>query len=217
MDREIHIVIADDHPVLRRGLLGVIEGDPRLKVVAESGDGEAALAQIEKLKPHIAVLDVDMPGLGGLGVAREIGKRKLPVKIVFLTVHGEEDLFHAAMDSGANGYLLKDTVSMEIVRALRAVADGHDYVTPSLTTFLVRRSRQAQALGERQSGLNELTPTERRILSLVARQRSSKEIAEELFIHYRTVENHRTHICQKLGLRGHNALFKFALQHKSQL
>jgi len=217
MDREIHIVIADDHPVLRRGLLGVIEGDPRLKVVAESGDGEAALAQIEKLKPHIAVLDVDMPGLGGLGVAREIGKRKLPVKIVFLTVHGEEDLFHAAMDSGANGYLLKDTVSMEIVRALRAVADGHDYVTPSLTTFLVRRSRQAQALGERRSGLNELTPTERRILSLVARQRSSKEIAEELFIHYRTVENHRTHICQKLGLRGHNALFKFALQHKSQL
>jgi DNA-binding NarL/FixJ family response regulator len=121
------------------------------------------------------------------------------------------------MDSGANGYLLKDAASTEIVRALRAVADGQDYVTPSLAAYLIRRSRQAQALGERQPGLNELTPMERRILSLVARQRSSKEIAEELFIHYRTVENHRTHICQKLGLCGHNALFKFALQHKSQL
>jgi DNA-binding NarL/FixJ family response regulator len=217
MDRKIHIVIADDHPVLRRGLHGVIETDPRLKVVAESGDGEAALAKIEELKPHIAVLDVDMPRLSGLCVAREIGKRKLPVKIVFLTVHSEEDLFDAAMDSGANSYLLKDTASIEIVRALNAVADGHNYVTPSLMDHLIRGSRQAQAWGEWKRGLNELTPTERQILSLVAHERSSKEIAEELFIHYRTVENHRTHICQKLGLRGHNALFKFALQHKSQL
>ena len=217
MDHKIHVVIADDHPVLRRGLHGVIETDPKFRVVAESGDGEAALAQIEQLKPHIAVLDVDMPRLDGLGVACEIGKRKLPVKIVFLTVHGEEDLFHAAMASGANAYLLKDTASTEIVRALRAVADGHNYVTPSLTAHLIRRSRQAQTLGERRSGLQDLTPTERRVLSLVARQRSSREIAQELFIHYRTVENHRTHICQKLGLRGHNALFKFAIEHKSQL
>jgi len=217
MEPKIHIVIADDHPVVRSGLLGVIATDPWLEVVAESGDGETALAQIEELKPHIAVLDVDMPGLGGLGVAREILKRELPVKVVFLTVHGEEDLFHAAMDLGASGYLLKDSVSTEIVKALRAVANGQDYVTPSLTGFLLRRSRQLQALGARHGGLNDLTPTERRILSLVARHRSSKEIADELFIHYRTVENHRTHICQKLGLRGPNALLKFAVEHKREL
>jgi len=217
MDSKIHIVIADDHPLLRRGLHGVIETDPRLKVVAESGDGERALVQIDELKPQIAVLDVDMPRLDGLKVAREIEKRKLAAKVVFLTVHGEEDLFHAAMDSGAKGYLLKDTALIEIVRALRAVADGQIYVTPSLMAYLVRHSRQSRSLGERQPGLNDLTPTERRILSLVARERSSKEIAKELFLHYRTVENHRTHICQKLGLRGHNALFKFALQHKPQL
>ena len=217
MSSEIRIVIADDHPVLRRGLQQAIESDSRLKVIAEAADGETALAQIEELKPHIAVLDVDMPRISGLGVALEIEKRKLPIAIVFLTIHGEEDLLHTAMDCGAKGYLLKDSALTEIVKALRAVADGHHYVTPSLTGYLVRRSLEAHALAEQQPGLKDLTPTERRILSLIASQRSSKEIAAELFIHYRTVENHRTNICQKLGLHGHNALFKFALQHRSEL
>jgi len=217
MSSEIRIVIADDHPILRHGLQQAIESDPRLKVIAEADDGEAALAQIEELKPHIAVLDVDMPRLSGLGVAREIAKRKLPTAIVFLTIHGEEDLFHAAMDSGAKGYVLKDSALTEIVKALHAIADGHHYVTPSLTGYLVRRSQQAHGPGEQQPGLKDLTPTERRILSLIASHRSSKEIAAELFIHYRTVENHRTNICQKLGLHGHNALLRFALQHRSKL
>jgi DNA-binding NarL/FixJ family response regulator len=176
MERKIRIVIADDHPVLRRGLLQVIESDPRLKVVAEAGDGKTALAQIEELKPHIAVLDVDMPALNGLGVACEVEKKKLPVKIVFLTIHSEEDLFHAAMDSGASGYLLKDSASAEIVSALRAVAEGQDYVTPSLTAYLIRRCRQLQAVAARQTGLSDLTPTEKRILSMVARQKSSRQI-----------------------------------------
>ena len=217
MGNEIRVVIADDHPVLRRGLQQVIDSDSKLKVIAESDDGEAALAQIEELKPHIALLDVDMPKMSGLGVAHQITKRKLPVEIVFLTIHGEEDLFHAAMDTGARGYLLKDSALTEIVKALRTVADGHYYVTPSLTAYLVRRSRKGDALAEQQPGIDDLTPTERRILSLIASERSSKQIAAELFIHYRTVENHRTNICHKLGLHGHNALFKFSLQHKSEL
>ena len=125
ISHEIRVVIADDHPVVRRGLRQAIEADPRLKVVAETGDGEAALAQIQELKPAIAVVDVDMPRLDGLGVAREIRKKRLPVDIVFLTIHGEEDLFHAAMDLGSKGYLLKDSALTEIVKALRAVAEGN--------------------------------------------------------------------------------------------
>jgi DNA-binding NarL/FixJ family response regulator len=217
MENEIRVLIADDHPVVRRGLRQTIEADPRLKVVAEAGDGEAALAQIQELKPTIAVVDVDMPRLDGLGVAREIRKKRLPVEIVFLTIHGEEDLFHAAMDLGSKGYLLKDSALTEIVKALRAVAEGNYYVTPSLTAYLVHRRSRAQVLTSEQPGLGDLTSTERRILGMVAEGKSSKSIAEELFIHYRTVENHRTNICQKLGLQGHNALFKFALQHKSEL
>jgi DNA-binding NarL/FixJ family response regulator len=217
MEHEIRVVIADDHPVVRRGLRQTIEGDPILRVVAEAGDGQAALAQIRELKPAIAVLDVDMPRLDGLCVAREIRKQRLPVEIVFLTIHDEEDLFHAAMDLGSKGYLLKDSALTEIVQALRAVADGNYYVTPSLTAYLVDRRSRAQTFVSETPRLADLTPTERRILGMVADGQSSKSIAEELFIHYRTVENHRTNICQKLGLQGHNALFKFALQHKAEL
>jgi DNA-binding NarL/FixJ family response regulator len=217
MENEIRVVIADDHPVVRRGLRQTIESDPSLKVVAEAGDGQAALVQIQELKPAIAVVDVDMPLLDGLGVAREIWKKRLPVEIVFLTIHGEEDLFHAAMDLGSKGYLLKDSALTEIVKALRAVAEGNYYVTPSLTAYLVHRRSRAQTFASEKPRLADLTPTERRILGMVAEGKSSKSIAEELFVHYRTVENHRTNICQKLGLQGHNALFKFALQHKAEL
>lgn len=217
MASEIRILIADDHPVVRRGLRQTIEADSGLEVVAEASDGETALAQIQELKPAIAVLDVDMPKLDGLGVAREIRKKRLPVEIAFLTIHGEEDLFHAAMDLGSKAYILKDSALTEIVKALRTVASGQYYVTPSLTAYLLARRRRTQAFAERQPGLGDLTPTERRILAMITTGSSSKSIADELFIHYRTVENHRTNICQKLGLHGHNALLKFALQHRGEL
>lgn len=217
MQAEIKVVIADDHPIVRRGLRQTVEADPAIEVVAEAGDGEAALAQIEQWTPAIAVLDLDMPKLDGLGVARELLRKRLPVEVVFLTIHNEEDLFHAAMDLGARGYLLKDSAVTEIVKALRAIAAGGYYVTPSLAAHFVHRTRRAQAFMERRPGLDDLTPTELRVLLLVAEGKSSKTIADELFIHYRTVENHRTNICQKLALHGPNALFKFALQHKSEL
>jgi len=217
IENEIRIVIADDHPVVRRGLRQTIEADSRLKVVAEAADGEVALAQIQELRPAIAMLDLDMPKLDGLSVAREIRTKRLPVDVVFLTIHDDEDLLHAAMDLGARGYLLKDGALTEIVQALYAVSAGEDYVTPSLAAHLVRRCRRVEDFAKRQPGLDALTPTERRILGMVADGKSSKSIADELFIHYRTVENHRTNICQNLGLQGHNALFKFALQHKREL
>jgi two-component system, NarL family, nitrate/nitrite response regulator NarL len=115
MANDIRIVIADDHPIVRRGLVHVIQNDPMLKIIAEADDGEAALARIEETIPQIAVLDVDMPKLDGLGVAREIQKRRLPVEVVFLTIHSEEDLFHAAMDLGAKGYILKESAAVEII------------------------------------------------------------------------------------------------------
>jgi DNA-binding NarL/FixJ family response regulator len=217
MTHEIRIVIADDHPVVRKGLRQVIEGDPELKVVAEADNGEAALAQIQELKPAIAVLDIDMPKLDGFAVAREIQKKRLPVQVVFLTIHGQEDLFHAAMDLGVKGYILKESAVTEIASGLRAVAAGRHYVTASLTAYLLARRSRAQAFAQSRPGLNDLTTTERRILRMIADSKSSKEIAAELFIHYRTVENHRTNICQKLGLHGHNALLKFALHHESEL
>ena len=217
MSNEIHIIIADDHPVVRKGLRQIIEADLRLKVLAEADDGEAAVKLIEELKPEIAVIDVDMPKLDGFGVARELQKRRLSTKIVFLTIHSEEDLFHAAMDLGVSGYILKDSAVFEIVNGIKAVSEGQYFVTPSLTSFLIQRRQRVQNFEQTAPQISRLTPTEKRIVQMISDYKSSKEIAAELFIHYRTVENHRTNICQKLGLSRHNALLKFALEHKSEL
>jgi DNA-binding NarL/FixJ family response regulator len=217
MDDEVRIVIADDHPVLRHGLVRVIESDPLLKVVAETGDGTAALAQIRALAPRIAVLDADMPKLDGLGVLREIQKRRLPVEVVFLTIHDEEDLFDTAIELGAKGYILKDSALTEIVAGIRAVSAGKHYWSAALAGYLVQRRNRTQAFAQRHPSLNDLTPSERRILGMIAHGKSSKQIAAELFIHHRTVENHRTNICEKMNLHGPNTLLRFALQHKSEL
>ena len=158
-----------------------------------------------------------MPEMDGFQAAREIQKRRLPVKIVFLTIHSEEDLFHSAMDLGANGYILKDSAVFEIVNGIKAVAEGKFYVSASLTSFLITRRQTSQNFAEKTPTFNDLTDTEHRILQKIADYKSSKEIADELFIHFRTVENHRNNICRKLGLSGHNALLKFALEHKNQL
>jgi DNA-binding NarL/FixJ family response regulator len=216
MTNPLRILIADDHPLLRMGLRQTIEGDPSLRVVAEVGDGDAALTQIEALRPDVIVLDIDMPARDGFDVLREMQKRRLSGAVIFLTFHADEEVFNEAIDLGVKGYLLKDSALTAIIDGIRAVAAGQHYVTPSLTTLLVRHRASAQALAERQPGLESLTPTERRILRLIANGQSSKEIADALFIHYRTVENHRVNIAQKLGLRGHNAVLKFALAHKAE-
>ncbi len=131
---------------------------------------------IEELKPEIAVLDVDMPKLDGFGVARELHKRRLTTKIVFLTIHSEEDLFHAAMDLGANGYILKDSAVFEIVNGIKAVAEGKYFVTPSMTSFLIQRRQRAQNFEQNAPLLARLTPTEKRIVQMIADYKSSKEI-----------------------------------------
>lgn len=219
MPDAIRILIADDHPVVRKGLRMAVEEDAGLAIVAEAADGETALALIEKLLPQVAVLDVDMPKLDGFGVAREIRKRQLPVETVFLTMHAQEDLLRAALDLGAKGYILKDSALLEIVAAVRAVAAGQPYLNSTLTARLLQRQPPPGAAGnEREnSPLDRLTPAERRIVQLIAADKSSKEIGAELSIHYRTVENHRTNICRKLGLEGANALLRFALLNKHSL
>ena len=217
MSVEIRIAIADDHPIVRHGLRDAIHGDPMFKIVAEAENGEALLQALGDVDPEIAVVDIEMPKLDGFGLAREIQRRRLSTRIIFLTMHDDEDFFHAAMDLGAHGYILKECALSEIGRALHVVAGGEFYVSSSLTGYLIQRRSRSADFRQRVPGVDTLTPTELRVLRLIADGRSSKEIASELFINYRTVENHRTNICQKLGLHGHNSLVKFAFQHKSEL
>ncbi len=216
-ENEIRIIIADDHPIVRKGLRESIETDSRFKILAEADDGEAAIRLIEELKPDIAILDVDMPKMDGFQVAREINRKGLATKFVFLTIHSEEDLFHAAMDLGASGYILKDSALFEIARGIEAAASNQFYVSTPLTSFLIQRRQDAQKIAAEKPQLSRLTDAERRILQMISDYKSNKEIAAELFIHFRTVENHRNNICQKLDLRGRNALLKFALENKNAL
>lgn len=217
MSNEITIILADDHPIVRKGLREVIEEDKRLRVVAEANNGREAVEAIEKFSPQVTILDIDMPVMNGFETAREIKRRKLKTEIVFLTMHRDEDLFNEAIDLGAKGFVLKDSALIDIIECVKAVAASEHYASHALTKFLINRSRRALGLTERQPTINDLTPTERRILKLIAENMTSKEIGEEIFISPRTVEKHRQNICQKLNLQGSHSLFKFSVQHKSEL
>jgi DNA-binding NarL/FixJ family response regulator len=217
MKSEIRIVMADDHPIVRQGLRQMIEVDRSLSIVAEAGDGAAALELIEKHLPDVAVLDIDMPEMDGFAVARAIGQRRLAVEVIFLTMHSEDELFQAAMDLGVKGYVLKDSAVTDIVAGIKSVAAGRPYLSPSLSAQLLGYRRRAADFSKSQPGLKDLSPTERRILKLIAEDKTSKEIAEQLFVSPRTIETHRSNICKKLGLHGSLALVKFAVAHKSEL
>ncbi len=214
---QITLIIADDHPIVRQGLRQAIEADAVLKVLTEAGDGRAALEAIEKYQPQVAVLDIDMPLMDGFAVARAVREKKLNVEMVFLTIQRDEDMVNEAVNLGVKGYVLKDSALTDIVSCIKSVAKGQHYASSALTSYLIKRSSRAAALTEEKTGIKDLTPTERRVLKLIAEYKTSKEIAEELFISYRTVETHRANICQKLDLRGSHVLIKFALAHKSEL
>lgn len=217
MTEQIRIVMADDHPIVRQGLRQMIETDKNLSIVAEAGDGQTALELIEKHQPGVTVLDIDMPKMDGFAVVRELQKRRINVEIVFLTMHSEEEIFQAAMDLGVKGYVLKDSAVTDIVSSIKSVAAQRPFLSPALSALLLNRRRRAEDFEREQPGLHLLTPTEKRVLKLIAEDKTSKEIGEELFISYRTVETHRANISRKLDLRGSLALVKFAVTHKSEL
>lgn len=215
MSELIHVLLADDHPVVRRGLKSTIEDDGELQVIAEAADGNDALRQITELRPAVAILDIDMPGLNGLGVARELAKGTVDTRIIFMTFHADEDLMRAAMDAGGRGYLLKGSETDEVCAAIHAVHAGRTYIGSAMAAVLLNQKPQEQSAPV--LDLKRLTLTEKKILRLIADGLSSKEIGDELAIHYRTVENHRTNMCRKLAIEGANALARFALQHRAAL
>ena len=217
MNRPLTILMADDHPIFRGGLRQIITAEADLKLVQEAGDGEEALRMARELKPAVAILDLDMPKLGGLEVAAGIFRERLPVRVIVLTLHREEQLFNAALDLGILGYVLKDSAEDDILECIHAVAAGQHYLSPSISSFLLNRNARAAALHRAKPGLAELTPAERRILRLIAQSKTSKEIADELGLSTRTVDNHRFNIGTKLGLHGTHSLIKFAFDHKSEL
>lgn len=217
MSKPVTIVIADDHPIFRRGLRDVVKEDASVTLLGEAGDGAEAVRLIEELKPQVAVLDHDMPNLNGLQVAQAVRRQKFPVALVMLTMFKEERLFNEAMNAGFLGYVLKENAASDLIACIHAVAAGNAFISPVLSSYLLQRGVRVQVLASENPGLDKLTPAERRILKLIAADFTSKEIAGRLGVSFHTVENHRSNISAKLGLSGSHSLLKFAFDHKSSL
>lgn len=217
MSLQIKLLIADDHPIFRQGLKQVIDAAPGLIVIAEAVNGDDALRLALQHKPDVVLLDVDMPVMHGFDAARAIREAELPVKLVFLTLYRDEMHFNEALDLGVDGYLIKDSAAAEVVRCIHTVYQGQNYVSPTLSTFLLQNRRSRFASRQQMPALSELTDTERRVLFELAECKTNKEIAAAICIGVRTVEKHRANICDKLNLHGAHALVKFAIKHKAEL
>jgi DNA-binding NarL/FixJ family response regulator len=214
VDREIRILIADDHPIVRSGLRMVFDQRPGFKVVHEAENGDVALQLIRQIRPDVAILDVEMPVMDGFAVARSVQEESLPVNLIFMTMHKDEQTFNKAMDIGISGYVLKENAVADIVNAVESVMKGEHYISPSLSDYLLQRSRGQSPAS---SAVDTLTPAERNILKLIGEQKTSKTIADQLFISPKTVEKHRSNICAKLNLHGAYALLKFAMENKGHV
>ena len=205
------ILIADDHPIFRSGLRAVIDADARFAVMAEAADGEQALKLIIEERPDVAIVDYNMPKLNGFELLKEISQRKVNLVTVMLTMHNDEAMFSKAFELGVRGYVLKDSAGIDIVNCLHAVTKGQVYTSAAVTTYLLKRATRTKAV----DGVESLTPAERKVLRLIADYKTSREIADELSISVRTVENHRNNISGKLGISGSHSLMKFALANRS--
>ena len=213
----ITLVIADDHPLFRNGLRDAIEPQEQFSILAEAGDGKSALNAIQELQPQIAILDIQMPQMSGLEVAQKIHLENLPVSVIILTMFDDEDVFNKAMEYGVMGYILKESATLDIMYGITKVAQGEYYISPRLAIPSQRKAQSPTQPNQQNIGLSSLTPTEQRVLHLIAEKKSTREIAETLFISPRTVENHRANICRKLNLGGSFSLLRFAIENQKDL
>lgn len=203
---EITVVLADDHDMVRAGIRSVLSTQPDVRVVAEADNGLAAVEAVGRLRPDVAILDISMPGLNGVSAARRIVALGCGTRVVALSMHDEAQFVSSMLDAGASAYLLKNTAARELVAALRAVMRGETYLSP-------KAAEVAPAAAGGGGRLGALTDREREVLQLLAEGKSSKEIADALFLGTRTVETYRAQIMDKLNIRSVAGLTKFAIRH----
>lgn len=208
----IRVLLAEDHSVVRTGLRLIIGSKEDMTVIGEAEDGLQAIQKAQELRPDVIVMDMTMPGLGGLEATRQI-KRDLPdTHIIFLTIHDNEEYFFQAVQAGADGYLTKSSPAWEVLTAIRTVHQGDCYLNPSVTKMLVGDYLERVKRGGKRDPIESLSDREREILHLIATGRSNREIAEVLNISEHTVHNHRARLMEKLGVHDRLELLKYAIR-----
>ncbi|EFC90176.1 two component transcriptional regulator, LuxR family [Dethiosulfovibrio peptidovorans DSM 11002] len=206
----IRVMVADDHQIVRKGLVMLLEAEKNIDIVAEVSDGRAAVDIAEELRPHVAVMDIVMPGMGGIEATRRL--RKLGVAVVALSMHSDRHFVVEMFRAGARAFLLKDCATDELVGAIRAVVEGEAYLGPSIERGLGMDLSSLDYLIAEEDQRMELTPREWEILQLVAEGRSTREIASSLNLSAKTVENHRQSVMNKLDLHNVADLTKYAIR-----
>jgi DNA-binding NarL/FixJ family response regulator len=212
MTETIRVLVVDDHAIVRQGIRQVLDGAEGLAVVAEAGDGAAALEAARSHAPDVVVLDVSLPGETGLQVARRLKLAVPAIRILMLSVYDNTEYVLEAVRAGADGYLLKDSSPAELRDAIRAVHAGESVFSPATARQLNAGLRQEAQRREREDRLAQLTGREREVLRLIVEGRTNKEAAASLGISHRTVETHRENILRKLGMRSVAELTRLAME-----
>lgn len=211
MTEKIRVLLADDHAVLRAGLRLLLEAREEIVVVGEAEDGRQAIEMVNRLQPDVLLLDLTMPGLGGLDALKELRRLRPKCRVLVLTMHNDESFLRRALTSGASGYVLKQADDQELIVALRAVARGEVYVPPALAPALLS-NLIPQPRRETSSPQVQLSEREEQVIRLVAQGYTSQEVADQLHLAVTSVETYRSRAMKKLGLRGRVQLVQYALK-----
>ena len=205
---KIKVLIVDDHRVVRDGLAKILEGCADIEVVGGAADGLEAIRRFSELEPHVVLLDISMPKLGGLEVCRRIKKTNPRARIVILSMHEEEEYSMKLVRMGVSGYLLKDSAAQEVIEAVRTAFAGKAYFSPQISKTLAESYRES--VHAEDDPYERLNDREREVLQLIAEGNTNKQIAEILFISPKTVDNHRTHLMRKLNIHSAADLTRWA-------
>lgn len=215
--KSIRLMLADDHPVYRDGLRMMLEMDEDIEVVAEASNGRETIRVAAETQPDLVLLDINLPDMSGALVAEGLTKLNPAPAIMFVTMEKSGTVLQQALELDIAGYLLKNSGAREIIEAVHTVRSGEKYYSPPVAQMLVDRMKASRSIEDKVEGIGSLTPTERKVLRLVASDRTSKEIASDLGVSVRTIEGHRANITRKLGLSGAHSLVKFAFEHRDSL
>lgn len=212
MSAPIRVLISDDHAILRSGLKMLLNAEPDIAVIGEATTGEEAIRLAGELQPDLVLMDISMPGIGGLEATAEIKKQHPHIKVLILTMHESEAYLFRTIKAGGSGYVFKKSADTELINAIRQVMQGESFLKPSVTKALAQDYLERAEAGEVDDTYATLTDREREILKLIAEGNTNPEIAKILVISVRTVETHRAHIMDKLGLHHRSELVKYALR-----
>lgn len=209
MSESVRILLVDDHAVLRAGLKALLEAEPDLEVVGEASTGEEAVEEAESLAPDVVLMDLSMPGGGGLEATRRIAGLEPEIRVLVLTVHAEEEYLLPVLEAGGSGYVTKTSADEDLIGAIRTVARGETFLYPSAATLLLKGYKRT---GGESDPLEELSEREREVLAYTAEGYTSAEIGEKLFISPKTVDTYRSRVMRKLGFTHRPELVRFALE-----